>query len=214
VGDGDCGSTLKRGAEALQTAAADTLPLNNPAACLAGVAAALRAMGGTSGALYNIGLTAAAGTLILQSPLPFCGRSHHHHPKHNKDAFHHLVRRGNAVCGETGKKWGCSQNPSLAAGKARQLELAASEGEAQLSAEHWGQTFEAAVAALLRYSGAQPGHRTMLDALVPAQEAFCGALQQGARSIACRAVLPCSRACVHCQRCPASELMSQCPKRC
>ena len=40
---------------------ADSLPLNHPAACLRGVAGALQRMGGTSGALYNIALTAAAG---------------------------------------------------------------------------------------------------------------------------------------------------------
>ena len=67
VGDGDCGSTLRRGAEALQAAAAESLPLNNAAAALAGVAGALRAMGGTSGALYNIAVTAAAGGFESQS---------------------------------------------------------------------------------------------------------------------------------------------------
>ena len=63
------------------------------------------------------------------------------------------------------------------AGKALQLEAHA--GTAGLAAADWGQVFEAAVAALLKYSQARPGDRTMLDALVPAQAAFCAALQEG-----------------------------------
>jgi hypothetical protein len=61
IGDGDCGSTLRRGAEAMRGAAAASLPLNDAAAALRGIAAALRVMGGTSGALYTIGFAAASG---------------------------------------------------------------------------------------------------------------------------------------------------------
>ena len=61
VGDGDCGATLATGARGIEAAAAASLPLNAPAACLRGVAGAAQGMGGTSGALYNIALTAAAG---------------------------------------------------------------------------------------------------------------------------------------------------------
>ena len=78
VGDGDCGSTLRRGAEAVQAAVAESLPLNDAAAALAGIAAALRAMGGTSGALYNIAVTAAAGGGLhpgSMHALPTCSSS-------------------------------------------------------------------------------------------------------------------------------------------
>ena len=61
VGDGDCGSTLRRGAEAVQADLAHRLPLNDATATLKGLARTLRVMGGTSGALYVISLTAAAG---------------------------------------------------------------------------------------------------------------------------------------------------------
>lgn len=44
-----------------------SLPLNNAGSTLKGLATTLRVMGGTSGALYNIGLTAAAGG---GSPVP------------------------------------------------------------------------------------------------------------------------------------------------
>lgn len=61
VGDGDCGSTLRRGAEAMQADLMRWLPLNDAAGTLKGLARTLRAMGGTSGVLYVISLTAAAG---------------------------------------------------------------------------------------------------------------------------------------------------------
>ncbi|KAK9915864.1 hypothetical protein WJX75_005396 [Coccomyxa subellipsoidea] len=125
IGDGDCGSTLKRGAEAIKAAVGSSLPLNDAGAALREVATTLRIMGGTSGALYNIGLTAAAGELL----------------KHQ---------------------------PSTAA--------APYKGP---SAESWSKVFEAAVAALLRYSGAAEGDRTMLDALIPAQQHFAESLHQG-----------------------------------
>ena len=63
VGDGDCGSTLKRGAEAIRSDVASSLPLNDAAGTLKGLARTLRVMGGTSGVLYVISLTAAAGKL-------------------------------------------------------------------------------------------------------------------------------------------------------
>lgn len=68
MGDGDCGSTLKRGAEAIQADTAHSLPLNDAAGTLKGLAQTLRVMGGTSGALYVISLTAAAGKLLRLTP--------------------------------------------------------------------------------------------------------------------------------------------------
>ncbi|CAL8469949.1 g9491 [Coccomyxa elongata] len=128
IGDGDCGSTLRSGAEAVKAAVGTSLPLNHAGATLRGLAKTLRVMGGTSGALYNIGLTAAAGELLKQD----------------------------------------------ASGAA-----AAAAGEGGPSATKWGNALEAAVTALLRYSGAAEGDRTMLDALIPAQQHFTRALQQG-----------------------------------
>lgn len=65
IGDGDCGTTLKRGAEAIKAAVGSSLPLNDAGAALRELATTLRVMGGTSGALYNIGLTAAAGAALV-----------------------------------------------------------------------------------------------------------------------------------------------------
>ena len=56
---------------------------------------------------------------------------------------------------------------------------AAAAAEEGPSATRWGDALEAAVAALLRYSGAAKGDRTMLDALIPAQQHFARALQEG-----------------------------------
>ena len=70
VGDGDCGSTLRRGAEAMQADLAHRLPLNDAAATLKGLARTLRVMGGTSGVLYVISLTAAAGEPRQPCPGP------------------------------------------------------------------------------------------------------------------------------------------------
>ncbi|KAK9824231.1 hypothetical protein WJX72_008791 [[Myrmecia] bisecta] len=67
VGDGDCGSTLRRGAQTLQ-ADLDKLPLNDPVATVAAIARSVSTMGGSSGALYNIFFTAAAGALHSSSP--------------------------------------------------------------------------------------------------------------------------------------------------
>ena len=68
MGDGDCGSTLKRGAEAIQADLERCLPLNDAAGTLKGLSRTLRVMGGTSGVLYVISLTAAAGKLLHTAP--------------------------------------------------------------------------------------------------------------------------------------------------
>jgi dihydroxyacetone kinase len=61
VGDGDCGDTLLAGARAILSDLSAHYPLNDTAATLAAVAQSVRhAVGGTSGALYDVGLTAAA----------------------------------------------------------------------------------------------------------------------------------------------------------
>lgn len=60
VGDGDCGSTIRRGANAILQAVAN-MPLNDAGQLCLCLADCVNAMGGTSGALYNILFTAAAG---------------------------------------------------------------------------------------------------------------------------------------------------------
>lgn len=60
VGDGDCGSTVKRGALAIQEALKSRLPLNNANPLALSLADSAKNMGGTSGALYNIFFTSAA----------------------------------------------------------------------------------------------------------------------------------------------------------
>lgn len=85
VGDGDCGSTLRRGAEAIKYDMASRLPLNDAAGMLKGLARTLRVMGGTSGVLYVISLTAAAGELFsCQKEIPPL-------PKHSSPISHALV---------------------------------------------------------------------------------------------------------------------------
>lgn len=63
VGDGDCGDTLRAGAErvlaSLEQLRSEGM-LDDSAAALAALGESAQAMGGSSGALYNIGLTAAA----------------------------------------------------------------------------------------------------------------------------------------------------------
>lgn len=62
VGDADCGSTLALGAAAMQEdMGAGRYPLDDPVALCAALGRSCRAMGGSSGALYEIFFTAAAG---------------------------------------------------------------------------------------------------------------------------------------------------------
>lgn len=62
AGDGDCGSTLKRGALAVRSLLADRCgAFDTAAGAASALAVAASTMGGTSGALYSLGLTAAAG---------------------------------------------------------------------------------------------------------------------------------------------------------
>ena len=72
---------------------------------------------------------------------------------------------------------GVTTSAVCTAGTAARAEPA--PGEHGLSAAAWGTVFEAAAAALLRHSQAREGDRTMLDALLPAQRAYSGALQTG-----------------------------------
>ncbi|GAB4813888.1 hypothetical protein N2152v2_000934 [Parachlorella kessleri] len=68
VGDGDCGSTLAKGASAI-LGALDRLPAHDLPATLLAVAQLMgRSMGGTSGAVYKVLLTAAAGALKAETP--------------------------------------------------------------------------------------------------------------------------------------------------
>lgn len=70
VGDGDCGDTLSAGAGAV-VAALDRLSeqsaLGDAAAALGLIGSAMERMGGSSGALYHIGLTAAAGAAVAHA---------------------------------------------------------------------------------------------------------------------------------------------------
>ncbi|GMH41702.1 hypothetical protein BSKO_09612 [Bryopsis sp. KO-2023] len=66
VGDGDCGTTMKRGAEHIKKSVAENYPLNSPAGVARSLADSVNAsMGGTSGALYSVFFLAAAS--VLQS---------------------------------------------------------------------------------------------------------------------------------------------------
>eukprot|EP00186_Timspurckia_oligopyrenoides_P000804 CAMPEP_0182444332 /NCGR_PEP_ID=MMETSP1172-20130603/2817_1 /TAXON_ID=708627 /ORGANISM="Timspurckia oligopyrenoides, Strain CCMP3278" /LENGTH=604 /DNA_ID=CAMNT_0024639867 /DNA_START=206 /DNA_END=2020 /DNA_ORIENTATION=- len=63
VGDGDCGETLKQGAERILQDL-DKMPLNSPPDTLVALGACVKqSMGGTSGVLYSLGFNAAAATV-------------------------------------------------------------------------------------------------------------------------------------------------------
>ncbi|KAK7103123.1 triokinase/FMN cyclase-like [Littorina saxatilis] len=111
-GDGDCGSTMARGAKDLveQLGKRDSpgLPVSCPSECAVALSAiAENIMGGSSGALYSLFLTAAAVPL----------------------------RSG-------------------------------------VGASDWAKALQAGITAVMRYGGAEPGHRTMLDPLHAAATTF------------------------------------------
>lgn len=123
AGDGDCGSTLSRGAsaikEALGSREAPGLPCNGPEELLLSLANLCEDhMGGSSGVFYSLFLT--SGTVHLRS---------------------------------------------------------------DSSARAWAKAWEAGVQAIMRYGGAEPGDRTMLDALHPAGSTLTSQLASGTESI-------------------------------
>ncbi|EFJ15518.1 hypothetical protein SELMODRAFT_271610 [Selaginella moellendorffii] len=108
VGDGDCGTTMWKGANAVLEDLRKCYPLNDTAATINELGGTIRrVMGGTSGVLYDIFSKAAYVKL-----------------KDNADQ--------------------------------------------PLTAKCWSDALDAAVTAVSTYGGASAGHRTMLDALLPA----------------------------------------------
>ncbi|XP_050407646.1 triokinase/FMN cyclase [Patella vulgata] len=110
AGDGDCGTTVTRGAQAILKKLGDKsspgLPVTNPYSLTLALATIVETdMGGSSGALYSLFLTSAA--LCLQS---------------------------------------------------------------KISSSSWIQALNNGITAIQRYGGAEPGDRTMLDALYGASE--------------------------------------------
>ena len=73
----------------------------------------------------------------------------------------------------------CLRKSGDACAGAMQEASSAAEEEGPTSQE-WAKAFGCAIEALQHYSQAQKGDRTMLDALIPAQEAFSEAVQSGA----------------------------------
>ena len=62
VGDGDCGTTLAQGAQAIKADCGQQYPLNDVAECISALAVSVgNSMGGSSGALYQIYFVAIAG---------------------------------------------------------------------------------------------------------------------------------------------------------
>ncbi|XP_060171240.1 putative 3,4-dihydroxy-2-butanone kinase isoform X2 [Lycium barbarum] len=119
VGDGDCGSTMFRGAVAILEDMKKYYPLNDPAETISEIGSSVgRVMGGTSGILYNIFCKAAYATLKA-------------------------------------------------------------EAESVVTALHWADALEAAIAAVSKYGGASAGYRTLLDALIPALSALKERLNAG-----------------------------------
>ena len=75
MGDGDCGTTLAQGARAVQAGCAQGYPLNDAAATMEALAASIaHAMGGSSGALYQIFFIALAGELGVVTAWLFPGK--------------------------------------------------------------------------------------------------------------------------------------------
>lgn len=151
VGDGDCGSTLALGAAAMQEdMAAGRYPLDDAVGLCAALGRSCRAMGGSSGALYEIFFTAAAGRLGF---VVIC-----------------MLVRMLLLPQYLG--WEASTvNALLSTGP-----LASSNGDvAEIAA-----AMAAGVAAMCHHGGAKRGCRTMIDALVPAVEALHAAAEQGA----------------------------------
>ena len=57
---------------------------------------------------------------------------------------------------------------------------AATAGKAQLTVEDWSAALDAAVSGVQARGKAEPGDKTMLDALIPARDAFAAAVADGA----------------------------------
>ncbi|KAH9532374.1 hypothetical protein CY35_19G089900 [Sphagnum magellanicum] len=112
VGDGDCGTTMSKGAKAVLQDMEKHYPLNDAAETVHQLGCSIRSVtGGTSGILYDIFCRAAYASL-----------------------------KENAT--------------------------------GTVSAIKWSLAFESGVAAVSRYGGASAGHRTLLDALIPASTAL------------------------------------------
>lgn len=77
--------------------------------------------------------------------------------------------------GRLTKLWACA-----CAGAAKELAETASASESGPSAAEWGGIWQAAAAAMMRYSGARLGDRTMLDSLCPAADIFANSVRRGA----------------------------------
>ncbi|KAG0620336.1 hypothetical protein M758_4G208500 [Ceratodon purpureus] len=107
VGDGDCGTTMAKGAKAVIEDLAKHYPVNDAAATVHEIGCSIRRVtGGTSGILYDI-FTRAAFVILK-------------------------------------------------------------DGGSPVTAKKWSASFQAAVDAVGKYGGASAGHRTLLDALIPA----------------------------------------------
>lgn len=117
VGDGDCGTTMFRGATAVLEDMKKCYPLNDVAQTINEIGMSIRrVMGGTSGILYEILCKAAYASL---------------------------------------------------------------KGSAVITSKQLASALEAAIAAVSKYGGASSGHRTMLDALIPAATALNEGLDAG-----------------------------------
>lgn len=150
VGDADCGNTLLKGATAILSDLPHHYPVNDPVATLHTLSATVRhSMGGTSGGLYDVGLTAAAATLLKEWE-----------------------------SGQAARKQQQQQQGHNAADVSEDVTDDSTKGN-ELGLASWAAAFAAGVAAVQKYGGAGPGYRTMLDALLPAQHALQDALQQG-----------------------------------
>jgi len=121
-GDSDCGSTLKRGAEAILSAVKKSTDVTSRPSVLFHLISSVAEtdMGGTSGAMYSL-LFEGAAVLI--------------------------------------------------------------EGSSEVNANIAGKAFKAGLDAVMKYGRAQPGDRTMLDALCPAVTSYISTLASGGEAL-------------------------------
>ncbi|KAJ4755687.1 Dihydroxyacetone kinase [Rhynchospora pubera] len=141
AGDGDCGTTMYRGASAVLEDMKKRYPMNDAAETVNEIGATIRrVMGGTSGILYA-SLSVSCQIVIVEF-LPEILFLIQQPNQSMLDIFRYDI-----LC------------------KAAYANL---KGHSEPTAQEWANALEASLAAVSKYGGARAGYRTMLDALVPA----------------------------------------------
>ncbi|CAI7789672.1 unnamed protein product [Closterium sp. NIES-54] len=185
IGDGDCGSTMSRGAKAvLEALASRSVLLSHPrlshsrrlrfklsppfSVCLHPSVFCLLA---PTHPLCNPDSLSSFVLLIFSLPLPLRPR----YPLNDAPAT--IREMGASVRCSMGGTSGVIYDIFCRSAYVKLRELAGPA--AQPTPAHWAAAFEAAVAAVSLYGGAQAGYRTMLDALLPAAATLSHSITAG-----------------------------------